>query len=78
MSVTTATQYTASARYWTARNPNDIARIVVSVEPMTEKKPLTAQAHATYDYAFGSFKWLTTRRPRGMNRQRQRSIGNRT
>ena len=32
----------------TARNPNDIDRMVVSTEPMTEKKPFTAHAHATY------------------------------
>ena len=33
------------------RKPNVIDRIVVSTEPMTEKNPLTAHAHATYSLA---------------------------
>jgi hypothetical protein len=51
-----------------------MASIVVSTAPMTEAKPLTAHAHATYSRS-NDVSPATARSPTGMNAPRQRPSG---
>ena len=46
-SAVNATTYATRPSTSTARNPSVIESIVVSTDPITEQKPLTAHAHAT-------------------------------
>ena len=59
----------------TARNPNVIDRIVVSTEPMTEKNPFTAHAHATYSSPWSVEPRRPGASPNGMNMPRQKPSG---
>src|SRR5687768_6449435 len=58
----------------TTLKPNVIAMIVVSTDLITEAKPLTAHAQATYSVAFAD-NAATLRTPSGMNMPRHSPKG---